>query len=181
MMLTDGTLTIRPFSEVDLDAAREAAIESATNVGAWFAWVHAGVTIEEAANFAAQRAEAWARGTERSFLIERAADKRLLGGVWLDNIDYDRKSANLGFWVRTSALRGGVATGASRLCLKYAFEALGLERVDVLVAIGNSASQRVAENLGAIPEGIAHAKLVLRGVKVDSRIYSVIKPRSSKP
>ena len=181
MMLTDGTLTIRPFSEVDLAAAREAAIESSSNVGAWFAWVHSDVTLEEAANFAAQRADAWARGTERGFLIERAADKRLLGGVWLDNIDFDRKSANLGFWVRTSALRSGVATGASRLCLKYGFEELGLERADVLVAIGNPSSQRVAENLGAVPEGIAHAKLVLRGVKVDSRIYTIKNPRSPAP
>ena len=181
MMLTDGTLTIRPFSEVDLDAARDAAIESASNVGAWFAWVHPGVTIEEAANFAAQRAESWARGSERSFLVERAADKRLLGGVWLDTIDYDRKNADLGFWVRTSALRSGVATGASRLCLKYGFEELGLERAHILVAIGNQASQRVAENLGAKPEGIAHAKLVLRGVKVDSRIYTIWNPRSTTP
>jgi ribosomal-protein-serine acetyltransferase len=181
MMLTDGTLTIRPFSEVDLDAAREAAIESAVNVGAWFAWVHPGVTIEEAANFAAQRADAWARGTERGFLVERAADKRLLGGVWLDTIDYDEKSANLGFWVRTSALRSGVATAASRLCLKYAFDELGLDRADILVAIGNQASQRVAENLGAEAAGIAQAKLVLRGVKVDSRIYTIRNPAAKKP
>jgi ribosomal-protein-serine acetyltransferase len=178
MMLADGALTIRPFFEVDIDAARDAAIESASNVGAWFAWVHPGLTVEETANFVAQRAEAWARGSERSFLIERAADKRLLGGVWLDNIDDDRKRANLGFWVRTSALRKGVGTAASRLCLRVAFEELGLDRVDILVAIGNQASQRVAENLGATPEGIAHATLVLRGVKVDSRIYSVTNPRA---
>jgi RimJ/RimL family protein N-acetyltransferase len=82
--------------------------------------------------------------------------------------------------VRTSALKTGVATAASRLCARYAFETLDLDRLEILVAIGNAASQRLAEQLGAVPEGIARAQLVLRGVKVDSRIYALINPRRAK-
>ena len=51
------------------------------------------------------------------------------------------------FWGR------GLATEASRACLAYGFETLGLERVIGLTDPENQASMRVLEKVGMLPEG----------------------------
>ena len=51
------------------------------------------------------------------------------------------------FWGR------GLATEASRACLAYGFETLGLQRVIGLTDPENQASMRVLEKIGMLPEG----------------------------
>ena len=46
---------------------------------------------------------------------------------------------NLGYWVRTDATRRGIATAATRRLARWAFEALGLRRVEIVIAPGNAA------------------------------------------
>ena len=56
---------------------------------------------------------------------------------------------NLGYWVRTSRRGEGIAVRATKLAARYAFENVGLIRVEVVMAVDNSASRRVAEKSGA--------------------------------
>lgn len=178
-MLSDGRYSIRPYRAEDVAAVHEAGLESSARVGPWFARAHNHLSAEEVANFITTRTELWAAGVERSFAIVDAASGRYLGGVWLNQLDLADKRANLGFWVRTSALRAGVATAAARLGAQFAFEQLALDHVDVVVAIGNAASQRVAERLGARPLGIMPGRLELRGARVDALVFELDRPVSA--
>lgn len=60
----------------------------------------------------------------------------------------------MGYWVRTSQTRRGIATAAVRLIARFGFEDLGLRRLELLIATDNFASRRVAEKVGARLEGI---------------------------
>jgi RimJ/RimL family protein N-acetyltransferase len=81
---------------------------------------------------------------------------------------------NLGYWVRTSAAGRGVASKASRLVARFGFEELGLHRIEILAAVSNVASQRVAEKIGAAREGVLRKRLLIRGEPQDAVMFSLV-------
>ena len=57
---------------------------------------------------------------------------------------------------------------------RFAFEHLGLIRVEIVIAVGNQASLRVAEKLGAHDEGILLNRIVVGKSIYDAHMYSLI-------
>jgi RimJ/RimL family protein N-acetyltransferase len=84
-----------------------------------------------------------------------SARPRSWGGC-LDQLDASG-TANVGYWVRTSRTGQGIATAAVRLVARFGFEDLGLRRLELLIAVHNVASRRVAEKVGATLEGVLPA------------------------
>ena len=76
-----------------------------------------------------------------------AATGELLGSVSLDRFA-ERQAAEIGYWVKREARRRGVALGAARLVVAWAFGELGVERLELLTYPGNEASQAIAARLG---------------------------------
>ncbi|GMV37019.1 MAG: hypothetical protein AMXMBFR61_15270 [Fimbriimonadales bacterium] len=157
-----------------MDAVYEAARESIAEVGRWLPWCHPEYRREETAEWIAGRIAAWDCGEAYEFVIEDAATGRVLGGVGINGIDRSHRSANLGYWVRTSAAGRGVATAAARLAARFALKEVGLVRVCILADIENRPSQRVAEKAGAVREGVLRNALFLRGEPRDAVCYSLI-------
>jgi RimJ/RimL family protein N-acetyltransferase len=60
------------------------------------------------------------------------------------------------------------------MLVHLAFEQLGLVRVEIVVAVGNEASQRVAQKVGALREGILRNRIVLGDKIYDAVMYSLI-------
>jgi RimJ/RimL family protein N-acetyltransferase len=96
-----------------------------------------------------------------------------LGGVGLNHIDRLNQMANLGYWVRTSRTRQGIARAAVRLIAQFGFEQLHFVRLEIVAATGNKPSQRVAEKAGAIREGVLRNRLTLHGKQHDAVVYSL--------
>jgi RimJ/RimL family protein N-acetyltransferase len=82
--------------------------------------------------------------------------------------------ANLGYWVRTSATGHGVATTATRLAARFGFEELGMQRIEIVAALDNIPSQRVAEKSGAKREGVLRRRLLIRGESLDAVLFSLV-------
>jgi len=55
----------------------------------------------------------------------------------------------MNYWVRSSRRGKGVATAAAKLLVKFGFEQLKLKEIQILVAVCNKESRRVAEKIGA--------------------------------
>jgi RimJ/RimL family protein N-acetyltransferase len=86
---------------------------------------------------------------------------------------------DLGFWIRASAAGKGLATAAARLISSFGFEELGLLRIEILVAVENAASERVAQKLGALREGVLRNRLFLHGRSHDAAVHSLIAEKSA--
>jgi RimJ/RimL family protein N-acetyltransferase len=78
--------------------------------------------------------------------------------------------------VRASATGSGIATDAARLVLRFGLTAAEFDRIDLLVAVGNLAAARVAEKLGAHPEGLLRRRLRLRGQCVPAQLWWLTRP-----
>ena len=118
-----------------------------------------GLTLDDdvrtAAGFAAwvsrlTRAEDPANGADQSTLRWIVDDDRVLGGIALRHT-LDEALGHIGFGVRPSARRRGLATWALTEMLGEA-RAHGLHRVLIVCATDNVASARTALRCGAVPE-----------------------------
>jgi len=107
----------------------------------------------------------------RSLMLRTNA---FIGGSGLNQINQQYQIGNLGYWVRTSCTGQGVATRAVRLLARFGFEELGLGRIEIVAAVGNTASQRVAEKAGAHREGVLRRRLFLHDEYHDAVMYSLI-------
>jgi RimJ/RimL family protein N-acetyltransferase len=66
----------------------------------------------------------------------------------------------------------GVAPAAVRLLRDWAFANTDLARLELVMAVENTRSARVAEKAGANFEGVLRARLRLHGRTHDARLYA---------
>jgi ribosomal-protein-serine acetyltransferase len=175
VILQDGHVRLRPYLADDVEELYQAARESIAEVGQWLPWCYENYTRDESVNWIESRPQAWRDGVEYSFAIIDVASGRFVGGCGLNQFDYDRQRCNLGYWVRTSATRNGHATSAAQLLARWGAEVLHLERMEIVAAVGNIPSQRVAKKLGAMREGIARSRVRIRGVQHNAVIFSLVR------
>jgi Acetyltransferases, including N-acetylases of ribosomal proteins len=165
---------IRPYALADAPALFEAARESVAEVSLWLPWCHPGYRLEDAQTWIQAQVEAFANQTQFSFLIEDET-ARYLGGCGLNQINELHRMANLGYWVRTSAAGHGVAPRAVQAVAVWAFANTQLQRLEIVVAVDNTRSQRVAEKAGATREGILRSRLSYHNGRHDAVMYSIVR------
>jgi RimJ/RimL family protein N-acetyltransferase len=167
-------LVLRPFVDSDADDFAAAVRESVASVSPWMGWCVDGYTAADAiAWFAVCRAGA-AAGTAFEFGMFDAQSGRFLGGAGLNDIRQVHRFCNLGYWVRQSAQGQGVASRCVPALAAHAFEVLGLHRVEIVVAVGNSASEAVAIKSGALHERVARNRLCINDRPADAHVYSLV-------
>ncbi len=176
-----GTLVrLEPLSPCH---AADLTIAAEEDRGAYgFTWVPRGTEIDDYLNAQKERADT---GKLAPFAQVRVADGRAVGctAYWDPRVWHDRLAlyaVEIGFtWLSASAQGTGINIESKLLLLKYAFEELRVERVDLKTDARNERSRRAIEGLGAQFEG------VLRqwsrswtpgedGMLRDSAIYSII-------
>lgn len=168
-------VSIRPYHLGDAFAVWEAARESLAEMRPWMPWCHQGYTLEESRAWLEVQVPAFEQRKAFEFAIASGSGD-YLGGCGLNQIDALHKRANLGYWVRSSARRRGVATRAIGLLRDWAFASTDLIRLELVVATGNAASRRAAEKSGAIFEAMLRSRLLLDGIAHDALIFSFIRP-----
>ncbi len=168
--------TIRLYEQKDVEQMREAAIESVPDVFPWMAWCHDRYSLDDAQQWVDRQVELAKRGLAFEFAIFDETE-RYLGGCGINHINDDDRFANLGYWVRSSAMGYGVAPHAVRFVSNYAFRETNLNRLEIVIAVGNVRSQRVAEKVGATREGVLHSRIMLPSGPSDAVMYSLLRPK----
>ncbi len=172
--LVGKTVRLRPYCIDDLSNVFEASVESFREVGKFLSWCHPGYTIEESAAWIKSCGESWETGTACEFAIFDSVHGGYLGGCGLNHINHTDKFTNLGYWVRTSATGRGIASESALLVASFAFTELKLYRVEIVAALENLMSQRVAEKTGAKQEGILRNRIMIGGGSRDAVLFSLI-------
>ena len=169
-----SAITIRPYEPADAEGLFNAATESAHDMFPWLPWCHPEYTLGEAEGWIALCEANRLAGSEFHFAILSALGE-FLGGCGINGLNREHQFANLGYWVRSSAVGKGVATAATQLIRDWAFGNTDLVRLEIVAATGNHASARVAEKSGAIHEGRLHDRLAIHGKTHDANIYSFVR------
>lgn len=180
-VLHHAGLVLRPYEDRDAPAFTTAVLESVGSVGRWMPWCHAGYTEHDARDWFAAAAASHACGSACEFgvFLEDPSDgtAHFVGGAGLNQINRQHAMCNLGYWVRESMQRRRIASRCVHALSRHAFEVLDLHRVEIVVAVGNVASEAVARAAGAQFECIARNRLLIRGVSVPASVFSLIDER----
>ncbi|MEM1109868.1 MAG: GNAT family protein [Planctomycetota bacterium] len=89
-------------------------------------------------------------------------------------------SAEIGYWLAEAATGRGMITRCVSQLVDYAFDELGLDRLEICVDPDNRRSRSVPERLGFIEEGTTRGVAVWHGSRVDLCVYSIIRNEWSR-
>jgi ribosomal-protein-serine acetyltransferase len=167
-------LVIREFLDDDAEAFANAARESVDTVGRWMPWCTSSFSEQNALDWFEQCRSGRSSQAGYEFGVFAQASGKLMGGVGLNAINHQHLFCNLGYWVRQSAQRRGVALRTVQAMLPYAFNTLGMQRVEIVIAEGNTASEELARKVGAQFEGKARNRLQLHGRPVSASMFSLV-------
>jgi ribosomal-protein-alanine N-acetyltransferase len=110
-----------------------------------------------------------------AFLIFRSADATLLGGLSISNVRRGvAQAASIGYWIGVPHIRRGHMSDAVKACLPFAFNTLGLHRLEAACLPHNVPSQRVLEKAGFKREGMARRYLKINGVWQDHDLFALL-------
>jgi RimJ/RimL family protein N-acetyltransferase len=172
IQLTEGDLLLRPFYLTDSEQLYCAVKESIKELKPWMSWATDEYSERTAREYITIARARWEEHTFYGFAITRGGD--FLGACTLSSIHPIYHFCNLGYWVRTSCRGQGIAGRAAKLTARFAFEHLGLIRVEIVIGVGNHASLRVAQKIGAHDEGILLNRMVVGKSIYDAHMYSLL-------
>jgi len=123
----------------------------------------------------ARYAEDWRTDQAYNFFIF-AHDETLVGGIGLSNVRRGvSESASLGYWVGEPFARRGFMTAALPLVIDFAFERLGLHRLEAACLPSNIPSQSLLLNAGFRREGCAREYLCIAGKWQDHLLFAILR------
>ncbi|MCY4110286.1 MAG: GNAT family N-acetyltransferase [Chloroflexi bacterium] len=100
---------------------------------------------------------------------------RMVGGVYLHDLDSKRLTAEVGYTVARPHRSRGFATVAVSAVVAAAFEHLKLRRIWAATDPRNVASQRVLEKIGMLREGVLRQNRLVRGEAADTSVYAILR------
>ena len=151
-----GVVRLRPYRDSDADDVATACGDPITQH--FLPGLPSPYTRDDAVWWITEGAPAaWARGGAAYAVADPATD-RLLGGVGLGGFEPEREKGEIGYWTAPWARGRGVATAAARALAARAFES-GFARLELLAALENPRSQRVAFAAGFRLEGVRRGAL----------------------
>ena len=107
--------------------------------------------------------------------IVRRRDEQLLGGVTMSNVRRGvAQSATLGYWIAEPYARKGHMTEALECVAVFAFDRLGLHRLEAACLPSNEASRRVLQKVGFQQEGYARSYLRIGGLWHDHLLFGLL-------
>jgi len=148
-VIRSGRLDLREFGADDLDLASEVAAAGER------AALPPGVPVsrDELAEWFANGMHLVGRGDAVHLMMLDRAAGRMVGAISLFHADWEIRSAEIGYGVRSDARGQGYATEALAAVARWALTEGGIQRAWLTTNTDNAASARVAEKVGFRREG----------------------------
>ncbi|HST16317.1 MAG TPA: GNAT family protein [Gaiellaceae bacterium] len=116
--------------------------------------------------------EGWRVGDRAGFVVRGVEDDAFLGFASMFRLDLPAREGEIGYAVAPAARGRGVAVRALELLTGWGFDELGLERLELRIAVTNPASERVAERGGYRCEGVLRSVHFKEGRRIDVGVWS---------
>ncbi|MBN1918728.1 MAG: GNAT family N-acetyltransferase [Verrucomicrobia bacterium] len=113
---------------------------------------------------------------DKVFAIEALDGGAYLGNVGLHRISWEDRRATFGIFIGEKAYWGkGYGTDATRAIVRFAFEQMNLNRVDLQVLADNERGIRCYEKVGFVREGVQRQHRYREGRYVDMVVMSILR------
>ncbi|WP_239616773.1 GNAT family N-acetyltransferase [Cohnella mopanensis] len=128
-------------------------------------------SLEDMNKFIDKALDGLERKEQFPFAVFDKLHNEIVGSTRFLRISEEHNNMNIGStWYSSKVWRTSVNTETKYMMLKYAFETLNTDRVEIVTSTDNVRSQKAIERLGAVKEGILRKKYY----NLDYVIYSII-------
>ncbi len=169
-----ASVSIRVYEASDIAPLVDAVRESIPDLLPWMPWASLTYSSADAENWVRLARDGHGDGTMYDFAVFDEFG-RYAGGCGLNRINVADGVANLGYWVRSSTSGRGIAPSAVRQVAAWAFACTRLHRLEIVVALNNVRSLRVAEKVGAQREAVLRKRLLVNGQPSDAVLFSIVR------
>jgi RimJ/RimL family protein N-acetyltransferase len=115
--------------------------------------------------------DGWRDGTRAGFAIE-THDGEFLGLGMFVRLEREGRQGEIGYVIGPAARGRGMATRTLRLLTDWGFSHLELERIELWIDVTNPASERVAERVGYVREGVLRSYWFKEDIRCDFGVWS---------
>jgi RimJ/RimL family protein N-acetyltransferase len=167
-------LVLIPPALGEEDALADALNTSLDDLRPWLGFAQAPSTADELRGVIGAAREGIAAGRMLQWRLWNATRDQILGSIDVHQIDWSVPKAEIGYWLRTSAVGQGLAAEAVQRVVRYLMEEHRFARVEARCDIRNLRAQRVVERLGFTREGVArHDERDVAGALADLAVYAI--------
>jgi [ribosomal protein S5]-alanine N-acetyltransferase len=170
-ILTTERLLLRQFAENDLEHVFKGL--SDPEIIKYYGVSYQ--TIEDAKEQMIFFADLEKNGTGIWWAVCSLDHRTFYGACGLNNLSKEHKKAEIGFWLLTDFWGQGIITEIIPIICKYAFENLGLHRIEGLVETGNLNCKKAMKKIDFKHEGTMKDCEIKNGEFISLDIYAKLK------
>lgn len=166
---------LRPFRRRDIDSLFRAVTSSKPELAEFLPWAATPYTRARAASFVKESVQSWREARAYDLAVRRPqAPGRHVGNVSIWHLSRPSRSGEIGYWIRTDETGQGIATEVARTALRIGFQELGMHKVVLRIALGNLPSERVADKLGFVREGVLREEIKVGDRWLDHSVWGLL-------
>jgi ribosomal-protein-serine acetyltransferase len=163
-----GGALIRSLAVADVPELFALVEANRAYLRAWMPWLDVTLSEDDLRAWATVEHEKAAAGHSAQFVMVDGGE--IAGVIGFHEFDVPHGQVDLGYWVAEARQGRGLVTRAAEVLIGLAFEQLGLNRIGIKTATGNTRSRAIPERLGFQHEGVLREaeRLYDRFVDLDS-------------
>jgi len=132
-------------------------------------------SIEDARAFINWNIERYNKGDIGEWGIELKETGRIIGSIGFVELDKVNFCGTVGYALSKEYWGKGIMTEAVKRIIRFAFEEMGLNRVEAVHIPENEASGKVMQKAGMIYEGLLRQRMFAKGRFWDLKQYAIVK------
>jgi ribosomal-protein-serine acetyltransferase len=168
----DEEVSLKLVELKDAERVFELTDSSREYLREWLPWLDTTTSVEDTKGFIKSCLKGYAENKSiTTFILFKG---EIVGTAGYNKIDWSNKVAYIGYWLGKDYQGSGIMTRVAKALTEYAFNELGLNRVDISAAVENKKSRSVPERLGFVNEGCIRQTEWLYDHYVDHIVYGML-------
>ncbi|TWT08516.1 GNAT family N-acetyltransferase [Planococcus sp. CPCC 101016] len=132
-------------------------------------------SIEDSKAFLSLILDGYDQQSKLTWAIELKNSNKMIGTIDFFNWSQKRYKVEIAYVLSPQYWGKGLMAEAANALLSFGFKNMELNKVEASIMLENQQSQRLAEKLGMVREGVARQHMIMKGSFVDMAMYAVLK------
>jgi ribosomal-protein-serine acetyltransferase len=172
-LIVDEMISLEIIADHHAHALLELGERNRKPLGEWLPWVPYMQTVDNFNTYIERCKSQHEAGTDYGYVI--MVNNNVAGRIGIHYIDQQNKTGAIGYWLGEEYIGKGIVTKSCKGIIRFGFEQIGLNRIEIKCATANHKSVAIAERLNFKKEGILRQAEYANGNFQDLFLYSLLK------
>lgn len=172
-LIVSDEIRMRTYTNRDAEIFFKTSDENRAYLRPWISWVDRMHNETDALDLIQQGLIQLER--QEALILAVFKKEELIGGMGMHSWNQELKKAEMGYWLCEKETGKGIITLAAKVFLKYLFQELQLNKVELCHLPDNTRSAAVASRLGFQVEGVLRESFLLHGRLQDIVVQGLLR------